>query len=232
MNQPRYVTKTLASASTTAVCASQTPSGAGNLTINGGSASGGVATLDTQRIVLFTFAADETGHTFVVYGTDDNGASIQETVAGTATTAVTTQSFKTVTRISISTAATGAMTVGTNGVGATPWQIINWNANPINLGIGVLVSGTVDFTWQYTFEDPSGTFPYPLTATSGYINTAQPQHAITKFPTAFNLTALAAKSANTDSSITTPIAAWRLQINSGTGSATACVIQSGIQGGS
>ena len=44
--QPRYVSKTLASASTTAICASQTPLAGGNMTINGGSASGGVATLE------------------------------------------------------------------------------------------------------------------------------------------------------------------------------------------
>lgn len=228
---PRYLSKVLAAASATAICASQTPLAGGNLTINGGSASGGVATLDTQRIVLLTFAASETGRTFVVYGTDDNGVSIQESVAGAAATAVTTQSFKTVTRISIDAASAGAITVGTNGVGATPWQIVSNAISPVNLGIGVTVSGTVDFTWQYTFEDPSGTWPNPATqTTSGYTNQRQP-NTLTKFPTAWNLTALAAKSANTDSSMTTPIYAWRLQINSGTGTAQAVVVQAGIQGG-
>jgi len=227
--RPIYVSKTLAAADDNGICASQTPGAAGNMTINGVLASGGVATLDTQRIVLFTFAADETGTNFTVYGADDNGVSLQETVAGTATTAVTTQSFKTVTRIAISAAAAGAIIVGTNGVGATPWQIISNAMTPTGLGIGITVSGTVDFTWQYTFEDPSGTYPNPAAATSGYINPAQP-NAITKFPTAWNLTALAAKSANTDSSRSSPIYAWRLQINSGTGTAQATVVQAGIAG--
>lgn len=228
--KPVYISKALTAGSATAVCASQAPLAGGNLTINGGSASGGVATLSSQRIVLFTFAADETGRTFVVYGTDDDGMSLQESVAGAAATAVTTQSFKTVTRITIDAASAGAITVGTNAIGATPWQIVSSDMTPSNLGIGVVVTGTVDFTWQYTFEDPSGTFPNPATVTtSGYANPNK-GGALTKFPTAWNLTALAAKSASTDSSMTTPIYAWRLQINSGTGTAQATVVQSGIAG--
>lgn len=228
--RPIYVSKVLAAADDNGICLSQTPLAGGNLTINGVLASGGVATLDTQRIVLFTFASDETGRTFVVYGTNDDGITIQESVAGAAATAVTTQSFKTVTRITIDAASAGAIIVGTNGVGATPWQIISNAMTPTGLGIGVAVSGTVDFTWQYTFEDPSGTYPNPsVQSDSGFVNPAQP-NLLTKFPTAWNLTALAAKSANTDSSMVTPIYAWRLQINSGTGTAQATVVQAGIAG--
>lgn len=230
MTAPRYLTKALVGADADGISLTQTPSGAGNLLINGAFATAGVATLDTQRIVLFTFAADESARTFVVYGTDDNGRSIQETVAGTADTAETSQSFKTVTRISIDDGSAGAITVGTNGVGATPWQIINWDISPINLGIAVLVVGTVDYTWQYTFEDPSGVFPNPRVVSSGYVDTEQPSHQLVKFPTAFGLSALSSKSADTDASMTTPIVAWRLQINSGTGSAQCCIIQAGIAG--
>lgn len=230
MAQTRYISKVLAAASTTAISASQTPGGAGNLLINGGSASGGVATLDTQRIVLLTFAADETGHTFVVYGTNEGGQTIQESVAGAAATAVTTQNFKTVTRISISAAATGAITVGTNGVGASDWQIVSADLSPVNLAIGITVSGTVNFTLQYTYDDPSGTYPNPAAVTtSGYVN-ANRNNQLTQFPTAWNLTALASKAVATDSSIAFPIAAYRLLINSGTGSAQAIVLQAGIAG--
>lgn len=230
MAQPRYLSKVLAAASATAISASQTPLGAGNLLINGGSASGGVATLDTQRIVLLTFAADETGHTFVVYGTSEGGQVIQESVAGAAATAVTTQNFKTITRISISAASAGAITVGTNGVGATDWQIVSSDLSPVNLGIGVTVSGTVNFTLQYTYDDPSGTYPNPATVTtSGYVNASR-GNQITQFPTAWNLTALASKAVATDSSITFPITAYRLVINSGAGTAQAIVLPAGISG--
>ena len=227
MGQPRYVTKVLTASSPTAVCASQTPSGAGNMLINGGSASGGIATLDTSRQVLFTFAADETGHTFVVYGTSEGVPVMQETVAGTtAGTVATTQSFNTVSRISISAAATGAITVGTNGVGATPWQVVNRAVTPLNLGIGVTVLGTVNFTVEYTYDDPSGTYPNPATVTQGYQVTGQ-YASLIQFPTAWSLSALASKAAATDSSITFPIAAWRLKVNSGTGTAQAIAVQSG-----
>lgn len=212
MAAPRYVSKALTvAADDDGICASQTPLAAGAITINGALATAGVANLASQRQVLFTFAADESSHTFVVTGTDDQDVSIHETVTGTNTTAVTLLAYKTITSITISAAATGAIKVGTNGVGWTPWQIINWDAGQINLGMAVLVSGTVNYTWQYTFEDPSGTYP------NG-----------TAIPTPFDLPALASKSANTDSSLLTPIVAWRLKINSGAGTANCCLIQSGL----
>lgn len=213
MASPRYVSKSLAvAADADGISLSQTPLAGGNLTITGALATNGVANLTSQRRVLFTFAGNETARTFVVYGTAEGGASIQESVAGTnATTAVTLQDFLTVTRISVDAATADALTVGTNGVGASPWQIINWDVAPINLGFGVLVTGTVDFTVQYTMEDPSGTFP------NG-----------TAIPTAFNITDLAAKSASTAAAWSTPIAAWRVQVNSGAGVAKACVVQAGL----
>jgi hypothetical protein len=213
--EPIYKSKTLTAADDDGISLSQTPSGAGNLTITGAFASGGVATLDTGRRVILTFAADETGHTFVVYGAVEGGALIQETLAGTTAGIVpTTQNFKTVTRVSISAAATGAIKVGTNGVGSTPWQIVNWHIAPMHFGMVGLVTGTVNYTFQYTMEDPSGTFPNPDGS----------------FPTAFDISDLASKSADTAASWLTPIAAWRLTVNSGTGTAQAVVLQAGIAG--
>ena len=45
---------------------SQTPSGAGNLTINGAKASGGVATFDSARQVTITSAGNDSARTFTV----------------------------------------------------------------------------------------------------------------------------------------------------------------------
>lgn len=234
MSQPIYVSKSLTGASANAIALSQSPGAAGNLTINGGSASGGVATLDSNRQVRFTFAADETGKTFVVYGTQDaNGSTttIQETVLGTASTADTTQSFKTVTRISIDAASTGALTVGTNTVGATSWLIQNWDIAPFQLAIAVLVTGTVNYTIQHTYEDPSGQFPNPAPATDGYVNPNAPTPGqITKFPTSFNHDVLYDQSITNQGSYLSPVAAVRLQINSGTGTAQLILLQAGIAG--
>jgi len=202
-------TKQLTAASANCVCLSQTPLAAGNLTINGSAATAGVATLDTQRRVLFTFAADETGHTFVVYGTKQGGSAIQETVAGTtAGTVATVQDFLTITRISISVAATGALTVGTNTVGATDWQSVDTMREPINVGAQIVTAGTVNYTVQYTNQNfnalPTGTYPV-----------------------AFNHPTLVGQTTSQAGSFTTPIAGFRVLINSGTGSCTLTYEQAG-----
>ena len=144
----------LAAASANNICLSQTPSGAGNLVINGALASGGVATLDIARRVLFTFAGNETSKTFVVYGTDRNGNSITESLAGVnATTTYTARDFKTVTQISISAAAAGAMTVGTNGIASSEPVVLDTNGPP-QISLQAAVSGTINYTLQQTLDDP------------------------------------------------------------------------------
>lgn len=210
--QPAYVSKTLAAADVNIIAESQTPAGAEDLTLDGDAVSGGVAILDTQRQVLITQAADETGHTFTVYGTTDSGASISEAVAGSAAASVaTTKSFKTVTRVAIDAAATGALQVGTNGVGATPWRNLNLGVSPFNCGIAVIVSGTVNYTVNYTLEDPDS----PVLSAG---------------PTAFAISALSAKTTSIADTILAAISALQLVINSGTGSATLVIDQAGIAG--
>ena len=230
MAAPHYISKTLTAASDNAISLSQTPAGAGNMLINGASATAGVATLDTQRQVILTFAADETGHTFVVYGTSEGTDLLQETIAGTTAGVVaTTQNFKTVTRISISAAATGAIKAGTNGIGATRWHAVNWHVTPINIALAVNVTGTINYTVQYTVEDPGGTYPNPASVTQGYQTT--PAGPLIAFPTAFNHQTLAAQTATLDGSLQTPIAALRLLVNSGTGTAQLVYQQAELAGG-
>lgn len=154
MRPVRLTVGPFAAASANNICLSQTPGAAGNLTINGALASGGVATLDVARRVLFTFAGNETGKTFVVYGTDRNGVSITESVAGVnATTTYTVLDFKTVTQISISAAAAGALTVGTNGIASSAPVVLDANGPP-QISLQVAVSGTINYTIQQTLDDP------------------------------------------------------------------------------
>lgn len=214
MGTPTSVTKTLIAGDDDNISLSQTPLAGGNLTINGIAASGGVATLDTQRQVLLTFASSEAARTFGLYGTNDDGNTISEVIAGAASTAVSALNYKTVTRITIDAASAGAIKVGTNGVGSTQWQAADPWVAPFNISIGVSVVATVNFTIQYTYDrDPFGIASPVVTP-----------------PVVWPLTALAAKAAATDSNITFPITAWRLTINSGTGSATAQAVQAGISG--
>ena len=214
--QPLYVAKSLTGASANSIATTQTPGGAGNLTLNGSTVSGGVATLDTQRQVLITGNGNDLAVTFTVYGTIQGGTAIHETVAGgnaSPYTVATTQSFLTVTRIAVSAATAGAVTAGTNGVGSSPWKLTNWHISPINIGLAVIVTGTVNYTVEYTYSDPTNTYPDP-----------------DGFPVPFPVTSLASKTATADSNIIIPVAAVRLTINSGTGSAELIILQAGIAG--
>ena len=96
-------------------------------------------------------------------------------------------------------------TVSQTGVGSTAPIIMNLNATPFNVGFGVVKTGTVDYTVEHTFDDPTGTlsnwFPHPT---------------------------VAAEIADADGNYAFPVTAIRLTMNSGTGTATLKLIQAGI----
>lgn len=226
--RPRSLKLALAAADDDGISTSQTPGAAGNLTITGALAAGGVATLTStncaQRRVILTFAADETGHTFTIYGTrapdstSNEGATIAETVAGTTAGVVaTSQDFATVTRVAIDAAATGAIKVGTNGVGSTAWQKVSDDqAAPFGIGFGCTVSGTVNYDIEHTFTRLPGAVTAPNNSS---------------LPNVFDHSSVAAKTANADGNYAFPILAMRLTMNSGSGSVTWEYIQAGVVGG-
>lgn len=224
----------LAAASATAVCASQTPGGAGNMTINGGSASGGVATLDVARRVLFTTAANDSAHTVTVTGTDRYSQPIIETVKLANTgTAYTLQDYKTVTQIAISAAATGAITVGTNGIASTAWLALDHHISAFDVGLtvnfgaataNVTVEGTVDKIDKAAVDSaPTGNGDSSAAglATSTFV-----------VPTALFVTGLNAITADASQGLTVPQRAVRLTVNSGatTAGVRFTVAQSGVWG--
>lgn len=220
MGTPTTITVVLAAASSNNICTSQTPSGAGNLTINGAAASGGVATITSAtgvaRQVLITPAGADAGRTFTLYGTDANGDTISEAVAGAnnPSTSTSVGMYKTITRIAVDAATAGAITVGTNGVGASAAIPIDYRLNPVCVGIGtVLTTGSANWTVQETFTDFYNTTPTAFAAASWISNSG-----------------LTSKSATTDGSLLFPVVALRLLINSGTGTVAFTVIQA-QQGG-
>lgn len=143
---------TLAAAVSNGVALSQTPGGAGNLTLNGSLVSGGVATFDVARRVAITSASNISNRTLTFTGTDRYGNTQTEILTGpNATTVYTTKDFKTVTQIAISGAAAGALTVGTNGVASTAWYPGDYKLGKINvitveLSTGAVLTYTVEFT--------------------------------------------------------------------------------------
>lgn len=145
------------------IAASQSTAGAGNLTINGALASGGVATLDAPRQVLITSAGNDSGITFTVYGTTYGGHTVSETVTGGSTAAVATNTdFATVTRVYASGATAGNVIVGTNTKAGSSWVRLDSWAFP-QTAIQCNASGTVNYTVQVTMDDPnSPTSPVPV----------------------------------------------------------------------
>ena len=117
------------------ICASQTPGGAGALTINGvlavtqevagagmpptGTATSARVAFGTPTRVYITCAGNNSGRTFTVTGTLQSpgtfgpGVVVAQTVTGANTNVVATdQLFSTVTSVTISGSSTGAVTVG------------------------------------------------------------------------------------------------------------------------
>src|SRR5688500_12081268 len=95
------ITVQLAAADADGICKTQTPLAAGNLTINGDLASGGVATIataNTARQVIITSAGNDSGRTFTIYGTDAAGNTFSEALTGASGGAATSVAhFRTVT---------------------------------------------------------------------------------------------------------------------------------------
>lgn len=94
--------------------------------------------------------------------------------------------------------------------------ILDTYRNPFNVGIGVALSpaASLTYTVEYTYDDVFSSSFNPATATW------------------YAISALAAKTASLDGTITSPFTALRLRVSVyGSGSATMTVIQAGMPGG-
>lgn len=150
-----------AALSATAVCAAQAVAGAGNATINGASASGGVATFDVARAVsVVSSGAGDTTQTVTVTGTDYWGQAQTETIALNGTTTVNgKKAFKTITAAAVSGAMAGNLSVGSTDIFGLPYRV--------NDAGYLLRTG-----WANAVADNAGTFTAadatsPATATTG-----------------------------------------------------------------
>jgi hypothetical protein len=170
--------------------------------------------LDNQRRLLITTSGNESSNKFTIVGLNQNGFTTTEIIVGpSSSTAQSLLDYKTV--ISITPLATTAATVsvGTNGVGDTPWNIINTHDTPVNIEVStILVTGAATWSVQYTDDDPNN-LPAGVTA-----------------PQAFNHATIVNATATVDGSITSPIFANRLQITGGTGTIRFISLQAGISG--
>lgn len=96
-------------------------------------------------------------------------------------------------------------TVSKTGVGSSSSLVMNTNISPFNVGFGVVVSGTVNYTVQHTFDDPA-----------------------VGFTTWFSHPTIASETTNQDGNYAFPVTGIKLLVNSGDGTATLNLIQAGI----
>ena len=187
------------------VSLSQTPGGAGNLTITGALASGGVATIAAAQPITITSAADETARTFTISGTDADGVTISEAVTGAnAGTADSVAYFKTVTQIAVDAATTGAVTAGplkTNG-GVSPSLEVVLSEFPNefveSMFTQVSAGATLTYSIEMTDDEKNDTFTnswstdanwVAISAFSGKSASIAALHTIPCFGLRINLTA-------------------------------------------
>lgn len=96
-------------------------------------------------------------------------------------------------------------TVSKTGVGSSSAIVMNTDISPFNVGFGVIVSGTVDYTVQHTFDDPA-----------------------IGFTTWYSHPSVAGETTNQDGNYAFPVTGVKLLVNSGDGTATLKLIQAGI----
>lgn len=95
--------------------------------------------------------------------------------------------------------------VSKTGVGSSSALVMNTNVTPFNVGFGVLVTGTVNYTVQHTFDDPA-----------------------VGFSTWFSHPTVASQAANADGNYAFPVTGIKVLVNSGDGTATLKLVQAGI----
>ena len=137
------------------VCLAQTPAVAGNLTIAGALATGGVATMDIARHLSIYSDADESGVTFTITGTDRNGAALTETIVGpNATTTNGLRNFLTVTQVAVDAAGTGNVEVGSADELETKWYPADhYKTDYYSYSVQLSSGASLTHRLEYTLDD-------------------------------------------------------------------------------
>ena len=91
------------------------------------------------------------------------------------------------------------------GVGSSEAIVVNTNVSPVNIGFGVLVTGSVTYTVQHTFDDPA-----------------------IGFSTWFSHPTVVDEIANADGNYAFPVTGIKLLVTAGAGTATLKLVQAGI----
>jgi len=94
--------------------------------------------------------------------------------------------------------------VSITGTGTTNWIPVDYKQNPFNIGLGIVVNGTITYDIEHTFDDVL---------------------AAGVTPTAFKHVSLTAQTTNKDGNYAFPIRAIRINNTAGTGTTTLTILQ-------
>jgi hypothetical protein len=215
--KPLSFSKSLTAASANCICQSQSVAAGANAVINGGSATAGAFTLDTERRIAIVSAGNDSANTAHIYGNRSGGQPINEILALTnAGTAVSVLDYMSGGTITFTSATASTVTVGTNATGSSRWHVPNYNLTPFSLDVQTELTGSV--TWNFeTTNDPN--FWDPPRGT-GY-TTPQPNvNEVLQASTIAQGVTLAA-----------PVSGWRVTITANTGTLSVQGVQAGIFNG-
>lgn len=136
------------------IAEAQTLVGAGNLTLDGALASGGVATLDVPRHISLYSAGNISAVTFVVTGTDRFGNAITEAITGpNATTVKGAKNFQTVTQIAADGAVGSDVEAGSADEAETAWFPLNHCVRGLTTRVALTTGASLTFGLQMTMDD-------------------------------------------------------------------------------
>lgn len=96
-------------------------------------------------------------------------------------------------------------TVSQTGVGSSANIVVNTNVTPVNIGFGIVVTGSVTYTVQHTFDDPA-----------------------VGFSTWFSHPTVVDETTNQDGNYAFPVTGIKLLVTAGDGTAALKLIQAGI----
>jgi len=175
MGRTAYLDIVPVALSATAICAAQAVAAAGNATINGTIASGGVANLDVARgVSIVTSNAGNTTQTVTVTGIDYYGQAQTETLTCNGTTTVSgKKAFELISQVAVSAAITGNLSVGSTDIFGLPYRVTDggylfrtgW-AGAVADNAGTFTAADTTSPATATTGDVRGTFA-PTTAANG-----------------------------------------------------------------
>ena len=148
---------TFRASSTTFIAAAQTLAGAGNMVLNGSGSDESptrrmrLTGSGFSRVITLTSTGNISAVNFTITGTDIRGAALSEVIAGpNINTVSTTNNFYSVTSIAASAAVGTATSAGIGDTGTSQWIRVNYQITPVAIGLGVNVTGAINWTIKQT----------------------------------------------------------------------------------